>query len=358
MKALISNNPEKLTDALSAHPYTATVEAEYGSTVVEGSLLTLAHHGERSHNPPPCVGQNIDDIVLSIPGIDPDSGYADMAKPRKPIPREDVVLGISHFDLDTLGGIRRVYGIHDYSGNILENLFWHIAGEIDTRGAHKLTEIKEDLRKEVSTNREDYDIVWENSLEYLHAWWAWSAENRLFPPRDGSVEDVTDFIVRANKVLDEIFDDDVALIEKGREWKAAQDRLNEESYIVEKNGIILRRSPQFVNHLYSTPYDHSAKAVIAFNEKTKAITLSFANPINGFSAAEIMKEHFGDGAGGHAGIAGTPRDKKFSFADAESLFKELSWRSPFHPCSFCESSMSCAEGYANCSGAPNGGGWQ
>jgi hypothetical protein len=363
MKVLISNNPEKLTDALSEHPYTTTIEAEYGSAVVEGSLLTLAHHGERSHNPPPCVGGNIEDIVLSIPGIDPDSGYADMAAPREIIPRKEVVVGISHFDLDTLGGIRRVSNTHDFSGDIFEDLFWHIAGEVDTQGVHKLNRIKKDLQNRVLTenptlSKEDFDMEWKNSVKYLHAWWAWSAENRLFPPRDGSVEDVTDFILKANKAIDEIFDDDPTLLEKGREWKAAQDHLNEESYINEKNGVILRRSSQFTNHLYITPFAHPAKAVIAFNEKTEAITLSFADPINGFSAAEIMKEHFGNGAGGHAGIAGTPRDRDYSFADAENFFKELAWRSPFHPCSFCEATRECAEGYANCSGAPNGEGWR
>ena len=32
-----------------------------------------------------------------------------------------------------------------------------------------------------------------------------------------------------------------------------------------------------------------------------------------------MKEYFGDEAGGHAGIAGTPRDKEFKLEDAETL---------------------------------------
>jgi hypothetical protein len=369
MKALISNNPEKLTNELSNYPYTATVEAEYGSTLVEGSLLTLAHHGERSNNPPPCVGGNIDDIIFSIPGIDPDSGYADMAKPRILIPRKEIVVGISHFDLDTLGGIRRVYGIHNYSGDIFEDLFWHIAGEVDTRGVHKLHQIKEYLwtMTEELCHKAEFEEVWEDCMDKLHAWWAWSAENRLFPPRDGSVENVTDFIKNANKVLDKILScrfglsaegDGLELLKKGREWKAAQDRLNEESYIGIKNGVILRRSSQFANHLYITPFAHPAKAVIAFNEKTEAITLSFADPIEGFSAAEIMKEFFGDGAGGHAGIAGTPRDRDYSFADAENFFKELAWRSPFHPCYRCTDTQMCAEGMMNCSGAPNGEGWR
>lgn len=75
----IANNVE----ALEAVNPTHTVEAEFGDSVVEGSSVTLAHHGKRAEN---------------LPTV------------------ENTTIGISHFDLDTLGGVMRCLGVKDYDG--------------------------------------------------------------------------------------------------------------------------------------------------------------------------------------------------------------------------------------------------
>ena len=43
----------------------ATVEAEYGNNVVEGTKVTLAHHGPRSNNPAPCNTPDVPELPAS-----------------------------------------------------------------------------------------------------------------------------------------------------------------------------------------------------------------------------------------------------------------------------------------------------
>ena len=52
---LLSKDPYTLKINLSKYQRTATVEAEYGDIVIEGTVITLAHHVRKyKHNPPPC----------------------------------------------------------------------------------------------------------------------------------------------------------------------------------------------------------------------------------------------------------------------------------------------------------------
>ena len=57
---LISNNADNLEATLKTFNRTATVEAEYGERVVEGTEFTMAHHGPRAHNMCPCLYNNKD----------------------------------------------------------------------------------------------------------------------------------------------------------------------------------------------------------------------------------------------------------------------------------------------------------
>lgn len=67
---------------------THTVEAEWGDEVVEGSVLTLAHHSSREGQPAPCLYRS----------------------PGHTWPKVALV-GVSHLDLDTIGGIIGLMGI-------------------------------------------------------------------------------------------------------------------------------------------------------------------------------------------------------------------------------------------------------
>lgn len=87
IKFLVSSSQVNLATALEGKT-SATVEAEYGDLVVEGSVLTLAHHGPRSGNSCPCLVENRPQGEQSIE-----------------------VVGLSHMDLDTIGGCAALLGL-------------------------------------------------------------------------------------------------------------------------------------------------------------------------------------------------------------------------------------------------------
>jgi len=262
MQFLMSSNPSALAGALANRP-SASVEAEYGDVVVPGSVITMAHHGPRAGQPAPCAYPN---------GVG--AGVE--------------VVGLSHFDLDTLGGCAALLGRKPEAPE-----FWALAEYVDLNGAHKLGSSgasPEDLRR-------------------LYAFWAWSSTTRVFAPKDGAVIEVTQSVATACDVLARILQDDLELLAKGDSFKAEGERLNADSFVEMEEGVITRVSPQFTNHLYVTPAGAYATAVVAYKTLTGEITISFANPA-GVSAIEIAQALWGPLAGGHAGIAGGPRDRR------------------------------------------------
>jgi len=275
---LFSADPVSLTCGLADFKKSATVEAEYGENVISGSAITLAHHGPRSANPAPCLREN-----EVVEGVD--------------------VIGFSHFDLDAFGGALSILGIKpDNSG------FWNLAAFIDVNGPHMIS--KSGARGE--------------DIDRLYAWWAYNKSNR-FPriPRDAVLkvkyEDIESWIIALNKIMD----DDPEFLEAGKTFREDEKTLNEESYIDSSDGIVIRKAHSFVNHLYSTPEGDITKAVISFNEDTKAITLSLESPIEGLSCSEVMQKVFGPEAGGRAGIAGTPRNSAYNFEDVYKIVDVL-----------------------------------
>lgn len=297
--------------ALSSYQPTHTVEAEFGQAVVEGSVATLAHHGPRDDQPCPCLGDNLPKV----------SGKQ--------------LIAVSHFDLDTLGGVMRCLGVKEPLEGDLEDMFWTVASMVDTMGVHKLPEIRNILWREatadVSIGTEEFNIAdhffcggWDDTIDQLNAFWAWSESNRLFPHREGFVTNVTEFFSEAIRVVSCILEMDdmtehVRLIAAGKKWADAKETLAKESFITGIDEVvIIRSSDQFTNHLY-THGDWTAMAVVAFNEKFKSVTVSLADPVSGVNCCDLVQKLWGPEAGGHAGIAGSPRGQEMLPADAEDL---------------------------------------
>ena len=138
--------------------------------------------------------------------------------------------------------------------------------------------------------------------------------------------DVTDFFQNAEDVLFQILDEDETLHKAGREWSASKAGLERESFVDmfrfgEFSGLVRKSAGKFVNSLYAHDgwiYD----AIIGHNEETGAITLSFERSGLG-NAREIMQSIFGPEAGGHAGIAGSPRGVVFVLKDTEKVVQKL-----------------------------------
>ena len=79
--------------------------------------------------------------------------------------------------------------------------------------------------------------------------------------------------------------------------------------------VAIREWDSFTNHLYRIPDGRMADAVVARNTTMGSITVSLADPIEGVSCRAIVQGLWGPEAGGHTGIAGSPRGREMSDRD-------------------------------------------
>jgi len=286
MEIMISANP----DHLGKHRPIITVEAEYGDRVVEGQKLTLAHHGTRSANPAPCL--------VKIP-----VGLADEVSAKD---QPNRTIGVSHVDLDTVGGLIRIAEsqVSLDGWKLGDDSFWELAAYVDLHGAHRALDC------------EPNDI----DLSSLWAWWAWEREHDLVAPRDGSVKNIGAWVSEAVTVLAQIFHvfdraNYNKLHEAGDQFKAAEEELNRDSFVEMTDGVCVRVAPTFVNHLYRTPSGAMAQVVVAYNTRHGSITVSCENETVPLNARVLVQSLWGEKAGGHDKIAGSPRDMRMKADD-------------------------------------------
>lgn len=191
--------------AKSLNPHVA-IEAEWGSNYCEGSIVTLNHHCEAFKLcQPPCVTTLTEDQhkqLATLTGI--------------------IVIVISHFDLDTLGGILEVLNL-----KVLPKEFWEFAGQIDLQGVHNV----------------DYQHSY--VVDYLHAFWAWSEKNRLQLPKDQTSLNASEFINSAITTIQKIANQNVEIFEAGRQWFENMKTLEVTSFkstMVSNLNVIIRES--------------------------------------------------------------------------------------------------------------------
>lgn len=270
-----------------------SVEAEYGAVVVEGGVLTLAHHqrsGQYSseNSPAPCnawvrIG-NAADILA-----------------RRLAERGQVRFLVSHLDLDTVGGVLRTMAVVDGTGRDLfhRQSFWTLAEFVDLNGAHKLG----------LSGAEAEDI------RALRAWWSWFRGLKRLGQDDNT--DVTDIVDQCREALFRILvDENQKMMEDGDRMAEDEAKLNASSFVEAGDGVIVRVSDAFANHLYVAPgASEPSRAVVALSTTTGSVTVSLADPVPGVSCRDIVQGLWGPEAGGHAGIAGSPRGKRMSLRD-------------------------------------------
>lgn len=261
----------------------ATVEAEYGDECLEGTMVTLAHHGPRSNNPAPC---NTPDV------------------PELP-PFATVV--VSHIDLDTLGGIYALQGRkpEDYR-------FWEAAEMIDVKGAHHIHELDKDIQ------------------DKLNAYYAYNDGQ----PRQRYTEaiDVTKQIDDTYNVVNAIVDindpEYDKLITAGKEWAQTREKEVEDQLVYENKDVrVFDTNGIFCAASYFSPNQNTiCPATVTYNEKFKSITLAFEDGGKQLNAKEIVQELWGPEAGGREGIAGSPRNVEMTKNDLAKLVNELTER--------------------------------
>lgn len=261
----------------------ATVEAEYGDECLEGTMVTLAHHGPRLNNPAPCN-------TLDVPELPP---FATVV--------------VSHIDLDTLGGIYALQGRkpEDYR-------FWEAAEMIDVKGAHHIHELDKDIQ------------------DKLNAYYAYNDGQ----PRQRYTEaiDVTKQIDDTYNVVNAIVDindpEHDKLITAGKEWAQTREKEVEDQLVYENKDVrVFDTNGIFCAASYFSPNQNTiCPATVTYNEKFKSITLAFEDGGKQLNAKEIVQELWGPEAGGREGIAGSPRNVEMTKNDLAKLVNELTER--------------------------------
>lgn len=253
---------------------TATVEAEYGEKVIKGEQVTLAHHiKEYENNPAPCNTPNV------------------------PVLADDSTIVVSHLDLDTLGGIAALMGRKKEDAE-----FWKTAEFIDLNGPHNLFQVEEETRK-----------------KYI-AYQAYQANHRN--PRFTEITNVTDIVLEHLGIIDRVIDGDKILIQEGIKWNEETKKKIEECLVFENDNVRVFNSPEGVfcsASYYSEKQGKVIPSTVTRNGKFKSVTVAMADGGKKVSAKELVQELWGNEAGGHPGIAGSPRGQEMTEKDMQQL---------------------------------------
>lgn len=257
-----------------------TVEAEYGDAVVEGKVYTLAHHGSRSNNPAPCnasIDKKLDDANLTIL--------------------------ISHIDLDTVGGIAAIRGIKAY-----DNEFWSGAEFVDVNGPHHIHELPEYVQNK------------------LNAYWAWTeSQPQTERLETGEIRDVTKTVLNHIHAANTIIAGNEEMLEAGKKWAENMQAATDEKLVYESDNVrAFVTDGIFCNAAYySKKRGEDIPCTISFNTKYKSITIAFFDGGKELDACKIVQSLWGNLAGGHAGIAGSPREKEMNIFDFVNLIDSV-----------------------------------
>lgn len=244
----------------------ATVEAEYGIKVVKGTHATLAHHApEFAGCPAPCNK----DVNL--------------------LPEGGTIL-TSHLDLDTVGGCLALMGLKPFAPE-----FWEAVEFVDVHGPHHVHQLSEETQAQ------------------FNAYWAWNSINRA--PRATGVIDITESVLRHGEAISRILSGDEEMLAAGRQWandilRETEDRLLQENTRVRvfvTNGVFCSAS------YWSQKLSAVVPTTVVFNNKFKVITVACSN--EKIDARQLVQSLWGPEAGGHKGIAGSPRGQIMTLDD-------------------------------------------
>lgn len=287
-----------------------TVECEFGATVVCGRVATFAHHvPSAAHNPSPCANSRVDRSARHI---------------------KSATVLLSHIDLDSIGGaLRALDALPTWPD------FWNLAGAVDVRGPHRLTNALDAIG--VTSRRDRASLT-----DALRAFWAWGRSRPRFP-RD-VVSDVTAEVLLARDVIEALCARLVDGVEspevdrwvsEGRMAAAAEDALESSSRRrcvasrwngrsdVDTVRVVCREADQFVAHLHRIGKDTDVVGTASLDTRTGAITIALADPVPGVSCAAVARSLWGADAGGHVGIAGSPRGQVMPEEDVERAAQAL-----------------------------------
>ena len=253
--------------------FDATVEAEYGSFVVYGKKETLYHH-VNPQNPCPCLYENNKNNNIST-------------------------ILVSHIDLDSIGGCLALLG---QKPEVCPD-FWELAAYIDVNGSHNLD-----------------DAPFSNEAKVLLIAF-WYVHNKKENPRFKELTDVTETIMEYRDILSSLEN----YISEAKDWYSKSNAEVEKRLVYEnENFRIFKTERLWCNSAYrSMQTGKIVPFIITYNIELKSFTVSTCLKDENIHIGNILKEIFGDKAGGHAGIGGTPRGEEFEFEDHTKIIEKL-----------------------------------
>ncbi|MCP4394354.1 MAG: hypothetical protein GY804_08855 [Alphaproteobacteria bacterium] len=227
----IASSPDSLENALSDYKKTVTIGAEYGDVLVQGSELTIAHQGDRSWSTCSCMYPN--NPKLSIDAI-----------------------GISHLNIDTLGGILAVLGMKPETRS-----FWKAVAYVDRCGLHGLDVylIKNFISDTVGL--------------FIYSFMAYDDHHSRYAiPNKKEAIDINGTVNMFADALDRILGIRRDMIEAGEIWlRKRKERLRDTLvYRDSQTGVVLRRGIGDLTELY----EDGDRVVVCYNEDRFAVTIS------------------------------------------------------------------------------------
>lgn len=256
----------------------ASVEAEYGSHVIQGEFYTLAHHA-------PLYRKNRAPCFHIIEPLDPSL--------------EGIIL-ISHIDLDTLLGI--YYLIRNKEDPVPELKIREAAEKIDVGGYHLITELDENIQP---LFRAILGILGTN-------------------PPFNNVLDVTETVLKnIDLVLSILIDKEPTIIQVGLKLEEEQRKEKESCFIYGTDLYLIYRSKNLpcTDQFIHPQTGKKAQFVINYRSGPRAFFL--ASYHSDTDCDVILQSVWGRGCGGHARAAGTPRGKIISEEELPKLTKSL-----------------------------------
>ena len=180
--------------------------------------------------------------------------------------------------------------------------FWKAAEFIDLNGPHNLFQVDEGTRK-----------------KYI-AYEAYQANHRN--PRFTEITDVTEIVLEHLGIIDRVIDGDKTLIQEGIKWDEETKKKIEECLVFENDNVRVFNSPEGVfcsAAYYSEKQGKVIPSTVTRNGKFKSVTVAMADGGKVLSAKELVQELWGNEAGGHPGIAGSPRGQEMTEKDMQQL---------------------------------------
>ena len=267
-----------------------TVEAVYGNEVVDGARATYDHHAEGYRdNPAPC--------------------NADIEE------RDGGTILISHVDVDCMGGIMALIGEKPENPSL-----WATAERIDLTGPSNLIDEPEMNQDEMRAFYYVLNPIQKEMRELAAA------------EKDKGYVDVTKSIEKLNvdfkKIADRNNPEREPLLQAGRDREKQRVEKVESKCVYDDGATrgFISEPGVFCNGAYTAPerdlppaiscvsWSDNGSSVVAFNSKINNLSKSpLRNPECKLNACNIVKSIYGVDfgedaqAGGHAGIAGSPR---------------------------------------------------